>query len=483
MEKVLKKLKSLPRRQAGRTFVHEIVLAILAVSYFSYFTIATFLKYGNYYTGRFDLGNMAQTVWNTIHGRIFLLTDPNGTEEISRLAFHADFILILLSPFYLIWEDPRMLLLIQTAILSVGGIFVYLISKHVLSNKTISLVLALSFYLNPAVNYTNLFDFHGVTLATTFFLAAFYFILKSNYKPAILFLILAGITKEQTWIIVTLFGLYLVFINKQKALGLSIFAFSSLIFYFLIWQAIPSALGSQHFATQFFRDFGDSPTEIIKSIFLHPVQTIQTLFMPDRLSYIKQLFMPLGYLSFIGIPFLILATPDLIINLLSGSPQMHQIYYQYSATITPFIFISAAYAVPFIRKRFPEVSFHAISAIILIFSILSAYTYGPLPFAKKPTDAMFRKPLAEKNTIDKYLSEIPLNEKISATNNLGSHLSHRRHIFVIPLGMDKADRIIFLVKQDSSQKEKDTLIQIQNDPDFSLEFNEGNFYVFKKIAP
>ena len=470
MEKVFKKLK------------FELSLSLLAISYFSYFTIATFLKYGNYYTGRFDLGNMAQTVWNTIHGRIFLLTDPNGTEEISRLAFHADFILILLSPFYLIWEDPRMLLSIQTAVLSVGGIFVFLISKHVLSNKTISLVLALSFYLNPAVNYTNLFDFHPVTLATTFFLAAFYFILKSNYKPAILFLILAGITKEQVWAIVALFGLYLVFINKQKTLGLSIFAFSLLTFYFLFWYAIPNVAGSQHFATQFFGDFGDSPTEIIKSIFLHPVQTIQTLFMPDRLSYIKQLFMPLGYLSFIALPFLIFAAPDLLINLLSGSPQMHQIYYQYSASVTPFIFISAIYGVSFIRKRVPEVSFHAISAIILILTILSAYTYGPLPFAKKPTDAMFRKPLAEKNTIDKYLFQIPLDEKISATNNLGSHLSHRRHIFVIPIGIDKADRILFLVKKDSSLKEKDALSRLLKNPNYTLIFNDGNFYVFKNLA-
>ena len=121
MEKVFKKLK------------FELILAILAISYFSYFTIASFLKYDNYYTGRFDLGNMAQTVWNTIHGNVFLLTDPNGTEEISRLAFHADFILILLSTFYLIWEDPRMLLLIQTLILSFGGVFVYLIAKNLFS--------------------------------------------------------------------------------------------------------------------------------------------------------------------------------------------------------------------------------------------------------------------------------------------------------------------------------------------------------------
>lgn len=388
MEKVFKKLK------------FELILGLLAVSYFSYFTIASFFRYNNFYTGRFDLGNMAQTVWNTIHGRIFLLTDPNGTEEISRLAFHADFILILLSPFYLIWEDPRMLLLIQTAILSFGGIFVYLISKHALSNKTVSLVLAFSFYLNPAVNYTNLFDFHAVTLATTFFLAAFYFILKKRYALVIIFLALAGITKEQVWLIVALIGLYLTFIHKQKLLGITIFTISSLIFYFLIWIAIPNSLGSEHFALEFYSDFGTSPGEIIKSVFTHPIQTVQTLLLPDRIGYIKQLFIPLGYMSFLAPVFLIFAAPDLGINLLSNFPQMHQIYYQYSTTVTPFIFLSAIYSIKFVKSKIPDIPYQAVSVVLILLTLISAYDFGPLPFAKEPNTDMFKKPLSNKKQVD-----------------------------------------------------------------------------------
>src|SRR3989344_2029047 len=112
-----------------KKYKHELGLGIFALTYFIYFTTASFLRYTNYYTGRFDLGIMAQTVWNTLHGNFFIMTNPNGSEEVSRLAFHADFILILLSPFYFIWEAPRMLLLIQTFVLSLGGIFVYLIAN------------------------------------------------------------------------------------------------------------------------------------------------------------------------------------------------------------------------------------------------------------------------------------------------------------------------------------------------------------------
>lgn len=479
MGKIIKKIT---HSDLGK-YPHELLLVLFAFIYTLYFTIASFLKYDNYYAGRFDLGNMAQTVWNTANGNIFMLTDPNGTREISRLAFHADFILILLAPFYFIWEDPRMLLLIQTVVLAFGGIFAYLIANHLLKNKTLSLAFSACFYLSPAVNYTNLFDFHSVTLATTFFLGAFYFILKKKYLPAVIFLVLAGITKEQTWAINALFGLYLIFISKQKIIGALTFIFSLLIFYFLFWHAIPNALGSEHFATQFFGEFGDSPTKIIKNIILNPIQTIQTLFELDRISYIKQLFMPLGYLSFIGFPFLIFAGPDLMINLLSGSPQMHQIYYQYSATITPFIFISAIFAISWIKKLLPEIPNSSIAITILMLTFLSAYTYGPLPFAKKPTDAMFKKQLTNKIVIDKYLRSIPADEKISATNNLGSHLSHRKFIYTIPVGMADAEKIVLLVKENSSQKEKDALNALLMDPTYILMFRDQDFYVFKNLRP
>ena len=353
-----------------RIYWQEAFLAFLAISYFSYFTLASFLRYTNFYTGKFDLGNMSQTVWNTIHGNFFMLTDPNGTAEISRLGVHGDLILILLSPFYLIWEDPRMLLLIQTLVLSLGGIFVYAIAKEVLRNKTLSLVFAFAYYLSPAVGWTNLYDFHAVTLATTFLLGGFYFILKQKFVTGVIFLLLAGITKEQIWAINVLFGLYLFFIGKQKNLGSLLAVFSAAVFYVLFWVAIPVASGGQHFALGFFEQFGSTPGEVVRNILISPVDVLQVVTSPERLDYLNKLFQPLGFLSIFGFPFLIFAGPDLSINLLSSFSPMHQIYYQYSAGITPFIFISAIYGVKLIRKAIPQIPIQFFSVFILILSIL-----------------------------------------------------------------------------------------------------------------
>ena len=472
MTKLLKKYKT------------EVLLLTFMAIYTVYFTTASFLRYENYYTGRFDLGNMAQTVWNTSHGEIFLLTNPNGTEDISRLAFHADFILILLAPLYLIWSDPRMLLLIQTLILAFGAVFVYLIAKHLLKDKTISLIFALSYLLYPGVEYTNLYDFHAVAFATTFLLGAIYFLLKKNYAPMFLFLFFAGLTKENVWAIDALFGIYILVFHKKYKLGAFMAVAGVFLFYYLVWKAIPHALGNQHFALTYYSDFGATPSGIIRNMFLSPLKTLKTAFGPDQLHYLRDLFVPLGYASFLAPLFLIFTIPSFAINLLSGNSQLHQIYYQYSSSITPFIFFSSVFGLKIVNKRIPQISLKILACLILIFTFVSAYSYGPLPFSKQPNINWYKKPLKNKNIINNYLRDMPTNATIASTNNLGSHLSQRDRIYTIPLGIDKADYVVFLIDNleiFNLKQIKTALDRTQHNPKYKIIFRNGNFIVYKKI--
>lgn len=461
---------------------YELALLTLFLIYIVYFTAASFTKFDNYNMGRFDLGNMDQTVWNTFHGRFFQMTHPDGVENLSRLSFHADFILILLAPFYAIWENPKTLLFIQTLVIAFGGIFVYFLSWEILKNKGISLVFAFLFFLNPAVNYVNLFDFHGVAFSITFFLAAFYFLLKRNFVPMTILLFLAGITKEEVWIVVSLFGV-LLFIRKERLLGIAIFLSSILIFYTLIWYAIPQAYGKAHFALSYYSDYGSSPSEIIKGIFLSPGLTLSKILAPDRLDYIKKLFLPLSYFSFLSPLSLIFAVPDLLINLLSSFKYQHQIYFQYSSVVTPFIFISAIFAAKSIKKIIHEVSFTEISLLLITTTLISAYSFGPVFFAKTAQIQMFTEPRIERKAIDSYISKIPNNKIVSATNNLGSHLSERENIYVIPNGMEQSDLVLFLVGKNSGgsiNSPDAALLRIRSSDKFNQTFKYENFYVFEK---
>mgnify|MGYP001572747400 CR=1 FL=1 len=452
-----------------------LTLIICVGIYIAYFTIASFLRYDNFYTGRFDLGNMDQTVWNTINGRIFQTSEDNGS-IISRLSAHADFMLVLLSPFYLLWPHPKTLLLIQTVVLALGAIFVFLIAKNVLKNINMALIFGFLFLMNPLLQFTNLYDFHAVTLATTLLLASFYFLIKQKYFLLVIFLILSGITKEQVWVITSLFGFPLLFKTgiKLKLLGAAIIFLSIAIFVYLLWHAIPQNLGREHFALAYYSDFGNSPTEIIKTVFLSPQKIISTIFEGNRLDYLKQIFIPLGFFSIISPVYLIFSIPDLLINLLSNNSQLHQIYYQYTATITPFIFISAIFALKKFLKWFPKIPRFYIAIYLLIFSFFSAYSFGPLFFAKKPNIDMFTKPQPNKEIIENFLSRISEKYSVAATNNLGSHLSHRRMIYTIPIGIGKADFVVFL------GGERKMVNSMKSDKNYVEIFRKDDFVVFKK---
>lgn len=459
-----------------RKHKQEFILAVFIFIYIFYFTIASFLRYDNFYTGRFDLGNMDQTVWNTINGRIFQTSSDVGS-IISRLSTHADFILVFLSPFYLLWSHPKMLLLIQTLVLATGGIFVFLIAKEILKNKNLSLIFGILYLFNPSLQYTNLYDFHAVTLATTFLLATFYFLIKNNYFFLTIFLILSGLAKEQIWAICGLIGGYVFFREKNifhKKLGAIIFLFSFLIFYLLIWHVIPSFRGNEHFALAYYSEFGNSPTEVIKNLIFSPIKTISILLSENQLSYLWQLFSPLGLFSLLSPLYLIFALPDLLINLLSSNHQLHQIYYQYSATITPFIFISAIFGIKKFMQIFPKIPIIAYCIYLIVISLFSSYSFGPLPGAKKPNIDMFTKPQKNKWEIEKFLLTIPKNNTVAATNNLGSHLSQRQIIYTIPIGIDKADFVLFLGGK------RDIINKVQQNKEYYEILKIDDFVVFKK---
>lgn len=358
--------------------------------------------------------------------------------------------------------------------------FFYIITRDVLKNRNIALVFSFAYLLNPSVQRANIFDFHAVTLVTTFFFAMYYFFLKKRYVWFIVFAFLAALCKEQVWLIVGLFGLLVFFVHKKRILGVTLFLFSVGMFYYLIWIAIPHALGSQHFALAYFSDYGDSPTQVVKGIVLSPTKIIQTILEPTRLAYLNELFMPVGYLILLYPFFLIFAGPDLLIDLLSSNPQLHEIYYQYTTTITPFVILGAIYSVLWIRKiktsKF-NWNFFFIT-YLLVFAFYTAYAFGPLPGSHDPNLDMFTKQLPDRAYIDNFLAKIPKDDSVAASNDIGSHLSLRENIYTVPYGLDQADVVVLLI---TDQQTKDAFFKVSKNPHYREVAQKDNFVAFQRI--
>jgi uncharacterized membrane protein len=99
---------------------------------------------------------------------------------------------------------------------------------------------------------------------------------------------------------------------------------------------------------------------------------------------------------------------------------------------------------------------------------------------------MFTKQVVGKQAIDNFLSQIPTRYSIAATNNLGSHLSRRKNIYTIPIGIDKADVILFLLNdkfaQPSLAAQKEIVNKLGTDKNYTQIFKQDDFIVFKKSS-
>ena len=138
-----------------------------------------------------------------------------------------------------------------------------------------------------------------------------------------------------------------------------------------------------------------------------------------------------------------------------------------------------------VTKRFPKIPFRLFTWYILTAAILGAYYIGPLPGSKNPSISMFTNQLPQKETIEDFLDTIPSKFSIAATNNLGSHLSRRQKIFTIPVGIDKADVIVFLLNdsfaQPSLKAQIETAEKMKKDKNYIKIFEQGDFVAFRKV--
>jgi uncharacterized membrane protein len=452
------------------------------LSYTLYFSTLSILKYLNFNMGKYDLGNMDQTVWNTLHGRIFSLTNPESTQTISRVAIHADYILVLLSPLYLIWSDPRTLLLAQTVVLSLGALFVYKLANNVLKNKTLAVVFAFGFLLNPLVQRQNLYDFHAVIFVTPLLIAAWYFLTQNKVKSMFLVLILAMLTKENIYLITALFGLYMLI--KRKYISGALLSVASLtIFFVLMKKVIPDAHGGKHFALEYLSDFGDSTIQVAVNVLIHPLKTINTFFDHSGLEYFKKLLLPMGFLPLAAPLYMIFAGPDLLKNILSSNANLRDITYQYNAEIIPFLFIASIYAANFLIKRF-RISPTLAKYYILFFTLLGVWQYGAMPGSRTAQLAPFTHPLPYAAGIHTFLSTIPESASVSATNNLASNLSEREHIYIVPQGVTSADYVLFLNVDwyENLKLLNKNVEEMKHNSQYQLVSETHDFHAFKRVS-
>jgi len=486
------------------------VLAIIFATYFIYFLTA---KQDAFLTNAEDLGIMDQALWNTLHGHLLhqticnVVSDTNcaGFQGLSRFALHFEPILFPLYLLYLIWPDPKTLLIVQTLVVASGAFPAFWLVRLRLHNEWAGVAIALLYLLYPAQQNALNFDFHAVTFTSALLLFTLYFMYTRRTALLFLFALLSMACKEEIPLLVACFGLWsMLFQHRWRSgfilviLALSWISLSLYIFH--LYSPTGNALLLSRYTY-----LGNNPLQMVSTILRHPLSLFNKhIWEPKHLAYLTTLLVPSGYLPVLAPWVLILALPTVLLNLFSTDPGMYSGLFQYNAEIVPVLIFATIEALVLIlwvgrwcychvriqsfRAQFPHpqgtreghpyhgpTSLHGGKAsgvhgrgtprgypaaerygkvglllallIYILFSVISQdVAHSEMPFAQH---FHWPRPTAHTELAQHFMAMIPPTASVSAQTRFVPHLSQRVSIYLFPYEDDQAQYILLDITSDS----------------------------------
>lgn len=466
-----------------------IVLVVLILLYTVVLSYLSIFKHSSFASG-YDLSNMDQTIWNTLRGRFFTVTQSQHT--VSRFSIHSDLILVLLAPLYIIWPNVRILLIFQSFMLGLGAIPTYLIAKKVLKWKTISIIISFLYLLNPALQWTNIYDFHPVSLAIPLLLFGMYFAFTKRWKWYFVAMILAALTKEEVPVTIAMIGVLIAIVQKEYLIAAITIFPSLLISWLSIKVIIPHFNNNDYMYIGWYQNLFNAlktypPQEL-------PFYILNTYFLnPDAILYYNLLLRPFAFMPLLGLPFLIISLPELSINLLSDHSQMRSIVLHYDSVVLPGLIISTIAGFWLLKTitnkyaygKWKKISFYVLSACILYIGFRFNYHHSPLPTTPSCWCLMYRQS-QEDIDFENALEKIPEKASVTASPEIRAHISHRENAYTLPDASETADYVAVITQNrligDYGKKkfEIELISKLLANPAYQLTFRSTHFYLFQR---
>lgn len=296
-----------------------------------------------------------QPLWNTLHGRLA----EQSSLDYTRSAFGQDLFLFhfVLLPFYAIKPTTATLLLLQTLAAAAGAVAVYLLARDMIPGRSLpALLFAVGFLAYLPLQNVNTYEVQPRLFAATFLLFAFWCLTRRNAVGYGICLVFALLSRIDTALVIAALGVYGLLAAEQHRLnrrqrvwfgwlplfvGLGYWS----VAVFLIVPAI--AGGTQFSYLQNYDWLGANALDILRTLGTRPGDVLRVVLGADRGQYVWTLLYPLALLPLLAPRVLVVALPPLLLNLLAGPNYAYQrdIFHQYPALITPWLWVAAVLAV------------------------------------------------------------------------------------------------------------------------------------------
>ena len=416
-------------------------LALAMALYVAWLGSGSLARHWRLETETYDLGNVEQATWNTLHGRFFrMTTDPeyemnlqHGTRfpELPdhRWAFHVEPILLAMLPIYAALPRAETLLMIQTLLLAAGAIPAYMAARALLGRRAAGVAFAGLYLLNPNLHRGNLFDVHPLAFAAPFLLGAFALARTGRPRAAFASALAALACREDMAPAVAILGLIWIAGGSRRLGGATLAA--AAIWGALVFGAIMPQVNPQGsiFAKRFVLASG--PRDLMRIIVTEPGVVIWFLTRPARLAYEAYLLLPFAFLPLAGPHLLLLAAPGFATIVFSAHDESGLLrgLYHYHAALVPGMLLGAAWALSRLWRRGDPARREklrlAVVVAMLFLTVATAIAWKDPAWAWPALD---RRRLA---AVDRARRLIPPDAGVAASYVLGPHVARRRNLYTL----------------------------------------------------
>lgn len=461
----------------GPRFYAAVMAGAIAV-YVAMFSWLSIARYLTFYAALNDLGMYTQQLWGNLHGHWFLCS-TYALKGDTMLAEHFMPLIVVLTPFYAIWQDPRTILVVQAMAVGLAALPLYAISIRLGLDRRAGILIAMSYLLHPLVQTGNLYDFHPDAFVPLLSTSAFWSLLalddalrvrKEENDPQrpfpwrylisyALFTLLWLSYKEDSLFGVGLLGFYALVFRRRPAIGIVTMAAG------IGWGAaamgwiIPHFRGEpySHIDRYFYlvKPFGWTPdqgsffVEFVKVSLMHPFYMLGQIFTPDKITALLKLFGPVLFLAFFGPKELLIAVPAIGLNLLSGGYEQYEFRLHYPFSMMAFVYISALAGLRNISawlgrkpervrgepgdgkamRRRSQLGFAA-AAFLVAVGMCRWFGETPLSRTYGGPEKVWRTD--HHRLAASFLQAVPADASLAAQTGLAAHATHRLEIYEFP---------------------------------------------------
>jgi len=408
-----------------------IAVSIIAFGFAFMIALLGVLRYETYSSPNFDFGifchmfhNMSETLLpNTTCERDYLL---------SHFAVHFSPICYLLLPIYWIFPFPNTLQIAQAIILISGVIPVVLMSKEKGYSNKASGIMAFLYCCYPAITLGCNYDFHENCFLLPLLLWVFYFGEKERYVYLAVFTILSLLVKEDVFIYIIVYGIFLMVSKKKYRTGALMCAGALLYFtvsYTILTQSGLGIMSDSRFGNLIYGNGG--LIGAVKTIITNPGYAVSQLFSDlngesiNKYTYMIKLLLPLGLLPLITkkMSRYILIAP-MLINLLSAWPYQCDLRFQYHFGIAAFLIYATVLNGAELKAEPKRYIF--VLAMICSFILYIGLVFGSQSFLIK-NQALYKDTY---DRMDDVLTEyVPDDASVACSTYLLPHLAKRDVIY------------------------------------------------------